>query len=123
MGAYLEYQLEDGTTILVETDQPQAAGVVKASRSDREGNVITSVSQKFEDALASVKKSALALRGQLMEARADEVTVTFGLKATGEGGNFAIGKVGIEANYTVTLKWVNVEQTSKATSAKAARKP
>ena len=122
MGAYLEYQLEDGTTILVETDQPQAVGVTRAAR-DTAGNVITSVSQKFEDALAGVKKSALALRGQLMEMRADEVTVTFGLKATGEGGNFAIGKVGIEANYTVTLKWMNVEQASATAPAKATRKP
>jgi len=122
MGAYLEYQLEDGTTILVETDQPQATGVTKASR-DKEGNVVTSVSQKFEDAFAGVKKSALVVRRQLEEMRADEVTVTFGLKATGEAGNFAIGKVGIEANYTVTLKWVNVEQPKASAPAKPARKP
>jgi len=37
------------------------------------------------------------------------VEVKFGLKATGEAGNylFAIGKVGVEANYEVTLKWSN----------------
>ena len=109
MATYMEYQLEDGTNILVEVDQPQASGVTRASR-DRAGNVITSANQRFEAAFAGVKKSALALRRQLEEMQADEVEVTFGLKATGEAGNFAIGKVGMEANYTVKLKWRNEKQ-------------
>jgi predicted secreted Zn-dependent protease len=113
MATYIEYQLEDGTTILVEADQPQLSGVTKASR-DKAGNVITSVNQKFEDAFAGVKKSALVLRRQLEEMRADEVEVTFGLKATSEAGNFAIGKVGMEANYTVTLKWSDKESESES---------
>jgi hypothetical protein len=108
MATYVEYQLEDGTTVLVETDRPPD-GVTRASR-DKAGNVITSVNQKFEDAFAGVKSSALALRGQLEEMKADEVEVTFGLKAIGEAGNFAIGKVGMEANYTVKLKWSNKKQ-------------
>jgi hypothetical protein len=41
--------------------------------------------------------------------RPQEATVTFGLKATGEAGNFAIGKVGMEASYMVTPKWSNEE--------------
>jgi len=32
----------------------------------------------------------------------DKVEVAFGLKATGEVGNFAVAKAGAEANYTVT---------------------
>jgi hypothetical protein len=35
----------------------------------------------------------------------DEVEVTFGLKATGELGNFAVAKAGAEASYTITLTW------------------
>lgn len=57
MATYIEYQLEDGTSILVEVDQPQASGVTRASR-DRAGNVISSVNQKFEDAFVGVKQSA-----------------------------------------------------------------
>lgn len=111
MATYLEYQLDDGTTILVEIEEPKTSGVTKASR-DTVGNVIQSVNQKFEDAFAGIKKSALALRQQLEEMRADEVEVTFGLKATGDLGNFAVGKVGAEANYTVTLKWKNESGTA-----------
>ena len=106
MSTYLEYQLDDGLTILVETEDAPAAGVTKASR-DALGNTIKAANQKFEAAFAGVKKSAVALRRLLEELRADEVEVTFGLKATGDLGNFAVGKVGAEANYTVTLKWKN----------------
>ena len=81
MASYLEYQLEDGSTIYIATDEPQqAGGVVKASR-DKAGNVFTSATVKFEEAFAGVKKSALVLRRQLEDMRADEVEVMFGLKA------------------------------------------
>ena len=103
LATYLEYQLEDGTTILIET-AIKGGGVTKAGKM---GDVVAAVGQKFEDAFAGVKKSALVLRHQLEEMRADEVEVTFGLKATADAGNFAIGQVGAEANYTVKLKWSN----------------
>jgi hypothetical protein len=111
MTTYIEYQLEDGTTLLIEADEPKVGGVTKASR-DKDGNIVKSAGKKFEAALAAVRSSAAALRAQLEELRADEVTVAFGLKTTGEAGNFAIGKVGMEANYTVTLKWSNKESES-----------
>jgi hypothetical protein len=106
MTTYIEYQLEDDTTILVQIDEPPVGGIAKASR-DTVGNVIASVNQRFEEAFAGARQSALVLRRQLKEMQADEVEVTFGLKATGELGNFAIGQVGAEANYTVRLKWNN----------------
>jgi hypothetical protein len=46
---------------------------------------------------------ASELKAKLESLRADEVSVKFGLKATGEAGNFAVGKVGVEANYEVKL--------------------
>ncbi len=108
MATFIEYKLEDGTTILVQSNQPaQAGGITKASRGDAVGNAINAVNQKFADAFAGVKKSALVLRQQFVELQADEVEVTFGLTATGELGNFAIGQVGAEANYEITLKWSN----------------
>ena len=50
----------------------------------------------------------------------DEVEVTFGLKAAGEAGNFAVAKVGAEASYTVTLKWKREEE--KKGSSKSSRR-
>jgi len=37
--------------------------------------------------------------------------VTFGLKATGELGNFAVAKASAEASYTVTLTWKRKEES------------
>ncbi len=112
MSIYIEYQLEDGITILVETTEPTTGSVTKAGR-DALGNAIISANRKFEAAFEGVKKSATVLRHQLEDLRADEVEVTFGLKTTGEAGNFAIGQVGVEANYTVTLKWNNRPEQKK----------
>ena len=105
MATYIEYELEDGGTLLVEITEPEG-GVQKAARR-KDGNVIIKAGQKFQAALASVKQSAVTLRQELDELKADEVDVKFGLKTTGELGNFAIGEVGVEANYEVTLKWSN----------------
>ncbi len=107
MATYIEYELEGGTTVLIESSEPES-GVVRASR-DKEGNVIKKAGQKFEAALAGIKPWAAALRRQLDDLLADEIEVTFGVKAVGEAGNFAVGKVGAEANYEVTLKWSNKE--------------
>lgn len=104
MATYIEYELEDGTTVLLESGGPPVGGVVRASR-DAEGNIVKKAGQKFEAALARIKPWAAALRDQLDSVEADEVEVTFGIKAVGEAGNFAVGKVGAEANYEVTLKW------------------
>ena len=40
---------------------------------------------------------------KLNDLKADEVDLKFGLVTPGEPGKFAIGKVGVEANYEVTL--------------------
>lgn len=52
-----------------------------------------------------VHQGALWMLEKLHHLQADEVELKFGLMTTGELGNFAIGKVGIEANFEVTLKW------------------
>ena len=102
MATYIEYELEDGTTVLIESTEPES-GVVQAST--RGGIRAKPAKQRFEEALAGVKPWAAALRRQLNDLVADEVEVTFGIKAVGEAGIFAVGKVGTEANYEVTLKW------------------
>ncbi len=75
--------------------------------------MIIKANQKFHAALAGVKHSATALRQELDELKADEVEVKFGLQTIGELGNFAIGKVGVEANYEVTLKWSNEKKNGR----------
>ena len=111
MPTYIEYELEDGVTILVQADEDQRTGPVKASRG-KDSNVIVKAGKKFSDALESVRIQALLMYDKLEDLRADEVEVKFGLNTTGEVGNFAVGKVGVEANYEVTLKWSNQDEKS-----------
>jgi hypothetical protein len=101
MATYIEYEIEDGTTILVEADSSMG-GVVKASRG---GVDVVKAAQNFRTALTSVRGSLNALVAELDALHVEEAQVTFGLKAVGEAGVFAVGKVGGELNYEVTLKW------------------
>ena len=110
MATFIEYELEDGGTILVEMPEKESGGIVKASR-DADGNVVIKAGQKFGDALDGVVAQAKVLKARLEALRAEEVEVTFGLKTTGKLGNFAVGEVGVEANYAVKLKWSNPSQS------------
>lgn len=109
MSTYLEYELDDGATVLIQaSDQEPRASLPPGGARRGEGEaVVVRVHKRLSDALAGVKAQAAHLRQQLDDLRADEVEVKFALKATGELGNFAVGNVGMEANYEVTLKWKN----------------
>lgn len=102
MPQYIRYTLEDGSTLLIEAIASEG-GIVRAGI----GEKIEDAKASFDAALDSVRLSALQIRKKLHDVQADEVEVTFGLKATSEIGNnlFAVGKAGVEANYEVTLKW------------------
>ena len=102
MATYIEYTLEDGSTLLVEVDE-STGGAIKAS--DASGNVIVKAEAKFKDALKSVRSSAASLWQGLADLQADDIEVTFGIKTVGEVGMFAVCKAGAEVNYEVKLKW------------------
>lgn len=100
MPNYVEYPLEDGSTILVEVEE--RGGVVKAS--NKPGEPIPS-QKGFKDAFASVRSSIREVMAEFDDLHVYEGEIKFGLKSIGEAGIFAIGKVGGEMNYEVTLKW------------------
>jgi hypothetical protein len=112
MTTFIEYELEDGLTILIEAPEDETTGVVRVAK-DSDGNIIKRSEKKFSEALDSIRVQAALMRKKLEDLRADDVEVTFGLTTTGELGNFAVGKVGLEANYEVTLKWKNTEEDKK----------
>ena len=98
MENYIEYELEDGTILYFEAGEDSGGG--RASTEE-------DIRRSFNDALDSVKGVAKAVQSKLKDLEAQEVEVTFALKATGEvGSGFVFGKVGAEASYTVKLKWV-----------------
>ena len=58
MPNYVEYELEDGVTILIQATDEERGGVVKATRGG-DGNVIVKAGKKFGDALESIRIQAL----------------------------------------------------------------
>jgi hypothetical protein len=113
---FIEYQLDEETTILVQAPEDVEQGVVKAAANAQEK--VSRSSKTFQQALAPFHKAATWMLEELKDLRADEVELKFGLVTTGEVGNFAIGKVGVEANYEVTLKWKKAENQPKPVQAK-----
>ena len=110
MPKFIEYELEDGLTILIEALEPETTNLVNAARDEE--NVIVRAKKKFSDALKDVKAQAKILMHEIEELHVDEAEIKFGLTTTGELGNLAIGKVGVDVNYEVTLKWKNPKSTS-----------
>ena len=109
MSTYIEYTMEDGSTILVE-GEAEEGGLVKASRG---GVSVVQAGKKFTEALASVRGSLKALIDEMEALKVEEADVKFGLKAVGEVVVIAVGKVGGEINYEVTLKWKKPEVKPK----------
>jgi hypothetical protein len=106
MPTYIEYALEDGMTILVRAPEEESRGMVMAGNKPGE-SILIKAEKDFEQAFESVKRSATVIKQKLEDLQADEVEVKFGLTTTGKLGNFAVGEIGVEANYEVTLKWKN----------------
>ncbi|MBF2048183.1 MAG: hypothetical protein IGS54_12580 [Elainella sp. C42_A2020_010] len=99
-----EFALEDGTTFLVEVDEPESPAVERAATPS--GVVVLKAQQTFEAALDQVKPVASVILSKLKELNtpANEVEVKFGLKLTVDAGA-VFASVGSEVNYEITLKW------------------
>jgi hypothetical protein len=112
---YIEFPLEDGGSILIETPDQQEkvqSGFVKGAANEAAKDAVIQAGQSFDASVENIRKSAELLVSKLrsLSTPPDEMSVAFGLKASGDLGNLAIGKVGGEANYAVTLKWKKEEK-------------
>ncbi len=101
MTALLEFPLEDGGSIWVEVETPEAPGIRQAGR-----DLPAKAQQTFEAALEKVRPTAQVIIQKLraLHDPPDEIAVEFGLKLSAEAGA-VIAAGGMEANYKVTLKW------------------
>ena len=115
MPVYIEYSIDEDTTLLVEAESSMG-GVVKASRG---GVDLIKTGKSFAEAWASARGSLKALIAEMDALSVEEAEVKFGLKAVGEAGVFAVGKVGGEMNYEVTLKWKKPQRKANTRMKKA----
>ena len=107
MTTYIEYELDEKTTILVEAPEDESSGVVKASRG---ANTPKKAEKTFKEAWQSVKVQAKMLIDEVEDLHVEEAEIKFGVNVTGKAGNVAIAQVGLGVNYEVTLKWMKPEK-------------
>lgn len=104
MKSLIEFPLEDGSSVVMEGDEPEGS-VVRAARP---GEIVARAGQTLEAALERIKPAAEVILSKLssLSERPSEVEVEFGIKVSAEAGMVvASGK--LEANYTVKLKWTS----------------
>ena len=102
MSTFYEYDLGNGTTVLIEGPDKFAGATVRGAFKE---DSIVKVQNKFSEAIKGAKTQAQMLLNEIKDLHVDEAEVKFGLTAAGEVGNLAIGKIGMGVNYEVTLKW------------------
>jgi hypothetical protein len=116
MTRYIQFQTDDADnfSILVEVDQQEVIpppGLVKAGIQKNLEGAIAMAQTTFAAAIKGVIQHNVQAFIEAVHSLPEpptEVEITFGLKATGEMGNVAIGKTGGEVNYTVKLAWKQV---------------
>ena len=99
----IEFPMEDGTTLVVEVEEPIPEGVVRAARP---GEIAERAGQTFEAALEKVKPMAATVVSRLRELAQspDEIHVEFGIKLSASAGA-VLASAGVEGNYKVTVVW------------------
>jgi Trypsin-co-occurring domain 1 len=114
MARYIQFETgdEDGSVVLIEVEEEDlettSGGTVKAGLKNVVKGTVAIAAKPFEAAIRTairynVKGLISAVRG--LPDPPTEIEITFGLKATGEASNIAVGKAGTEANYNVKLVW------------------
>lgn len=115
MAKYIEFKTADENRLLIEVDEKEtsAGGVAKAGLRDMAGKAISEAQSLFEKAIATALQlnvETFYVAIQKLPHPPSDVEISFGLKATGEVGNFAISKLGADANYTIKMSWKAINQ-------------
>lgn len=104
MRDFVKFPLESGGFVFIETEVSDAekGGMVKAGR-----GLSDEAAQSFEAAINSLSPLASSIVSKLINISnpPDEAAVEFGLTLKADSG-FIITKVGGEANFKISLKWV-----------------
>ena len=85
----------------------QNAGLLQWAR-NQAGEAVAVAQSGFEQAVrraVGLNVRAFLAAADALEKPPAEMEITFGLKATGEVGNLAVGKVAGESNYQVKMVW------------------
>lgn len=117
MSKFVEFPLESGGSIVIETTDEKKAGTsgfVKGGEAAAE--TADQARQSFDTSVENVRRSADLLVSKLrgLSQPPDEMELYFSLKATGELGSLVVAKSGGDSNFNVTLKWRREEKKDDA---------
>jgi hypothetical protein len=101
VGALVRIGLQDGGWLLVESDERDVAGPVKAGRVT---DAVQDLPANLRTMLRSVTQASREVLAELRDAGPDEVTVEFGLKLTVAAGA-VLTKGEASCHFKVTLGW------------------
>ena len=117
MTNYLRFSSGNGEAgeVLVEVDTVEDLSVVGEQNAglrqwarNQTGEAVAVAQSGFEQAVrraVSLNVRAFLAAADALEKPPAEMEITFGLKATGEVGNLAVGKVAGESNYQIKMIW------------------
>jgi hypothetical protein len=101
MPEYVEV-MTDGGRVLFEVDDVNNAGPERVTR--RAGNVIASLDENLDAALATVRPAAEKVLSNFTALGLDSVEIEFGLSLDAQAGA-VIAKTGVTGHFKVTLNW------------------
>jgi Trypsin-co-occurring domain 1 len=104
MKRLVEFPMEDGSTILVEVDEPGMGG--GTLRSGRPGEMIERARVTYEEALGKIQPAAVSIIARLREMPEppSEISVELGIGLSAEAGAF-LASASTQANLKLTLTW------------------
>jgi Trypsin-co-occurring domain 1 len=103
----VEYSLEDGGSIIIEVDEPESEGTIRAAR----GDTIVKAKETLEDALDKVLPVTRSVVEKLRSIgnRPDEIEISFGVKLSTTAGA-VIACATAEANFDITMRWTETHK-------------
>jgi hypothetical protein len=107
MKRLVEFPLEEGGSIVVEVDEPESEGTIRAAR----GDTIIKAKETLEEALNNVLPVTKSLVEKLRSTgnKPDQIEVSFGVKLSTIAGA-VIASASAEANFGVTVRWTGKKE-------------
>ena len=104
MSELVEYELQDGTRVLIEVEERGTGPVTRGG--GRGGDLIKQADSTLEQALRRIGPTTAAAFAQLrdMAEPPDEIAIEFGVKLSADVGAI-IARTGGEANFKISLRW------------------
>ena len=103
MSELVEYELDDGTRVLIEVEERDTGPVTRGGRG---GDLIKQADGTLQQALSRIGPVTAAAFAQLrdMAEPPDEIDIEFGVKLSADVGAI-IARTGGEANFQISLRW------------------